>query len=131
VPTPDLTDADYERLLEFRTTLRRFVHWSEEQARTAGLSPAEHQLLLAVRGHPGPEAPTVGDVAGSLLLRHHSAVQLIDRAARRGLVRRLPDTRDRRVVRLQLTARGHARLGKLSALHLEELARLAPALRFL
>ncbi len=128
---PDLNDAQYSQLLEFRTALRQFLHWSEEQARAAGLSPAEHQLLLAIRGHPRREAPTVGDVAQSLLLHHHSAVQLIDRAEQHGLVHRKPDTRDRRVVRLQLSARGRARLTKLSAAHVEELARLAPALKSL
>ena len=65
MPTPDLTDADYERLLEFRTTLRRFVHWSEEQATALGITPAQHQLLLAVRGHGGTAAPTIGDIAYS------------------------------------------------------------------
>jgi DNA-binding MarR family transcriptional regulator len=128
---PDLSDAQYSQLLDFRTSLREFLHWSEAQARDAGLSPAEHQLLLAIRGHPGPDHPSVGDVARALLLRHHSAVQLIDRAEHRGLVRRQPDARDGRVVRLRLTPLGRRRLRRLSALHLEEIARLAPALRFL
>ena len=128
---PDLSDAQYSQLLEFRTSLREFLHWSEEQAQAAGLSPAEHQLLLALRGHPGPDPPTIGDVARSLLLRHHSAVQLIDRAEKRDLVRRQADARDGRVVRLRLTPLGRRRLRRLSALHLEEIAKLAPALRFL
>ena len=131
MPDPDLSDAEYAQLLSFRTSLREFLHWSEAQAREAGLTPAEHQLLLAIRGHPGPDPPTVGDVARSLLLRHHSAVQLIDRAEQRDLVRRQPDARDGRVVRLRLTPVGRRRLRRLSALHLEEIARLAPALRFL
>ena len=121
-----LTDGDYQRLLEFRTGLRRFLHWSEEQAGAVGLTPAQHQLLLAIRGHDGPEAPTVGDVAEHLLLRHHSAVELVDRAAEAGLVRRLADAGDGRLVRLELTTRGRDLLERLSAAHLEELARLAP-----
>ena len=128
---PDLSDAQYSQLLEFRTSLREFLHWSEAQAQAAGLSPAEHQLLLAIRGHPGPTPPTIGDVARSLLLRHHSAVQLVDRAEKRDLVRRQADPRDGRVVRLRLTPLGRRRLRRLSALHLEEIAKLAPALRFL
>jgi DNA-binding MarR family transcriptional regulator len=128
---PALSDAQYSQLLEFRTSLREFLHWSEEQAQAAGLSPAEHQLLLAIRGHPGPDPPTIGDVARSLLLRHHSVVQLVDRAERRDLVRRVPDPRDGRVVRLRLTPLGRRRLRRLSALHIEEIAKLAPALRFL
>jgi DNA-binding MarR family transcriptional regulator len=131
VAEPDLSDVQYTQLLEFRTSLREFLHWSEERAQAAGLSPAEHQLLLAIRGHPGPDPPTIGDVARSLLLRHHSAVQLVDRAEKRDLVRRQPDPRDGRVVRLQLTPLGRRRLRGLSARHLEEIAKLAPALRFL
>ncbi len=128
---PRLDDADYTRLLEFRTDLRRFLRWSEQQAAEAGLTPAQHQLLLAVRGHPDASGPTVGDVAGHLLLRHHSAVELIDRAVTAGLVVRRPDATDQRQVRLALTDLGASRLAHLSALHLEELARLGVALRSL
>lgn len=120
-----LSDADYARLLALRTGLRRFEHWSEAQARAAGLTPAQHQLLLAVRGHEGEDGPTVGDLADYLLLRHHSAVGLIDRAEVAGLVRRDRDIEDHRVVRVHLTGAGAKRLEALSALHLEELDRLA------
>jgi DNA-binding MarR family transcriptional regulator len=120
----ELTDADYQRLLEFRTGLRRFLHWSEEQAEAVGLTPAQHQLLLAVRGRPGRDGPTIGEIAESLLLRHHSAVELIDRAEAAGLVRRRPDGRDQRVVRIGLTALGSRRLRQLTKRHLEELDRL-------
>jgi DNA-binding MarR family transcriptional regulator len=127
-----LDDADYARLLEFRTGLRRFLRWSEQQAAAAGLTPAQHQLLLAIRGHRGPEGaaavPTVGDVADHLLLRHHSAVELVDRAVAAGLVERRPDPTDQRQVRLVLTPAGAQRLEHLSALHLEELTRLGSAL---
>lgn len=118
-----LADEDYEQLLEVRDGLRRFLHWSEEQARAAGVTPAQHQLLLAVRGHRG-EAPTVGEVADHLLLRHHSAVGLVDRAEALGLVARHPDGEDHRVVRVALTGRGEAILAALAAAHLEELRRL-------
>ena len=86
--TDALTGSDYRRLLVFRTEIRRFLHWSEEQAEALGMTPGKHQLLLAVRGHDDARGPTVGDVAESLLLRHHSAVGLVDRAAQDGLVRR-------------------------------------------
>jgi len=105
--------------------LRRFQHWSEDQARAAGLTPAQHQLLLAVRGHVDPRGPKVGDVADQLLLRHHSTVGLVDRAEAAGLLRRIRDGDDHRVVRLQLTPKGERRLVALSALHLEKLRRLA------
>jgi DNA-binding MarR family transcriptional regulator len=120
-----LTDADYEDLLALRTGLRRFLRWSEQQAEEAGLTPAQHQLLLAVRGHSDPRGPTIGEVADYLLLRHHSAVGLIDRADAAGLVERVRDPEDHRLVRLQLTATGTKRLEALSAQHLEELERLA------
>lgn len=123
-----LTDADYHRLLAVRTQLRRFEHWSAEQARARGLTAAQHQLLLAVRGHAGPRPPTIGDVAGYLMVRHNTAVELIDRTQELGLLERFRDPADHRVVRLALTRTGHARLSALSAAHLEELARLAPLL---
>ncbi len=122
---PTLPADAYRRLLALRTGLRRFEHWSETQARAAGLTPAQHQLLLAVRGHDDPRGPRVGDVAEQLLLRHHSTVGLVDRAEAAGLLRRIRDVDDHRVVRLQLTPSGEERLAALSALHLEELRRLA------
>ncbi len=127
----ELRDEDYERLLEFRTGLRRFQRWSEAQSTRIGITPAHHQLLLAIRGHPEPEGPTITDLAESLLLRHHSAVGLVDRAVVAGLVERHADPADHRVVRLRLTTLGSRRLRQLSRLHLEELRRLAPRMRSL
>jgi len=129
--TPTPTEDDYRRLLELRTGLRRFLRWSEQQARAAGLTPAQHQLLLAIRGHPDSRGPTVGDVAGHLLLRHHSAVGLVDRAEAAGLVTRRPDAANLSAVRLQLTPEGSHRLDALSELHLEELEHLAPTMHAL
>jgi DNA-binding MarR family transcriptional regulator len=125
------TDEDYRRLLELRTDLRRFLRWSERHARSAGLTPAQHQLMLAIRGHPDERGPTVSDVAEYLLLRHHSAVGLVDRAAGAGLVAREPDLANASVVRLRLTGEGSARLETLSEQHLEELAQLAPTMHAL
>jgi DNA-binding MarR family transcriptional regulator len=125
----DLDDADYQRLLRFRISLRRFLHWSEEQAERAGLTPAQHQLLLAIRGHEGAAGPTIGEAAGYLLLRHHSAVGLVDRAEKAGLVERLEDGGDRRVVRLRLTPLGARLLQQLTATHLEEIQRLTPRIQ--
>jgi DNA-binding MarR family transcriptional regulator len=128
---PDLTAEQYRRLLDLRTGIRRFLHWSEQQAGEVGLTGAQHQLLLAIRGHGDRRGPTVGDVADYLLLRHHSAVGLVDRAEAAGLVSRQTDRGDQRVVRLKLTALGARRLRQLSQLHLEELDRLGPRLRAL
>ena len=124
---PRLTDDDFRELLRFRDALRRFQRWSEAAARAAGLTPAQHQLLLAVRGHDGD--PTIGDVAEHLMLRHHSAVELVDRAERAGLLHRRTDPDDRRVVHLELTADGEAHLAALAAAHLTELRRLQGGLR--
>jgi DNA-binding MarR family transcriptional regulator len=129
--TPTPSDDDYRRLLELRSGLRRFLSWSEEQARAAGITPAQHQLMLAIRGHDDPRGPTVGDVAAYLLLRHHSAVGLIDRAEAAGLVVRGPDPDNPSTVRLQLTERGSRRLEALSELHLSELEHLAPTMHAL
>ena len=120
-----LPDAAYSRLLALRTGLRHFERWSAQQAQVAGLTSAQHQLLLAIRGHHDPEGPTMGEVADYLLLRHHSAVGLVDRAEAAGLVERARSQTDHRVVRLHLTDDGAARLEALTALHLEELDRLA------
>jgi DNA-binding MarR family transcriptional regulator len=118
-------DADYRRLLALRIGLRHFLRWSEEQAASSSLTPSQHQLLLAIRGHSGGAAPTIGDIADALLLRHHSAVELVNRSEAAGLVRRARDRDDRRVVRLSLTTRGARVLEALSERHLDELARLA------
>jgi DNA-binding MarR family transcriptional regulator len=123
--TVGLDDEVYARLLALRTGFRRFERWSEQQARAAGLTPAQHQLLLAIRGHDDPRGPTIGEVADYLLLRHHSTVELVDRADAAGLVDRVRDGDDHRVVRLKLTDEGARRLEALSALHVEELERLA------
>jgi DNA-binding MarR family transcriptional regulator len=129
--TPTPTDDDYRRLLELRTGLRRFLRWSEQHAQAAGLTPAQHQLLLAIRGHGDRRGPTVGDVAGYLMLRHHSAVGLVDRAEKAGLITRGPDPDNLSVVRLRLTDRGARQLEALSEQHLEELAHLAPTMHAL
>jgi DNA-binding MarR family transcriptional regulator len=126
--TPDRrpTARDYEELLDWRTGLRRFLHWSEEQARAAGLTPAQHQLLLAIKGHPGGAAPTIGELADYLVTKHHSVVELVDRAVAAGLAERRRDEVDGRVVHLMLTPLGEERIEALSRLVLEELRNLPP-----
>src|SRR5437763_9837069 len=125
---PRLTRQDFERLLEFRVTLRRFQRWSDDQARAAGLTHVQHQLLVAIKGHPGGAPPTVGDLAGYLFMRPHSTVELIDRAEIAGLVERIPDPDDGRVVRVRLTATGERLVRELSRAHLERLHELAAVL---
>ena len=123
-----LSDAQFARLLEFRVALRRFHHWSEQQAAAAGLTSAQHQLLVAVRGHPDPEGPTISDIAAYLFVRHHSAIGLLQRVEALGLVERWADEADQRVVRIRLTPAGLDRVAALTEAHLVELRRLAPLL---
>ncbi len=125
-----LEQSDFEHLLELRTGLRRFIRWSDQRAQVAGLTPAKHQLLLAIKGHPDPSGPTVGEVADYLVLRHHSAVGLIDRAVKDGLVKRDRD-RSNGVVRVTLTRAGNDKLAALAQAHVEEIAHLAPTMRTL
>lgn len=123
-----LTRADFEKLLEFRVAFRSFHRWSEDQAHAAGLTHVRHQLLVAVRGHPGKEPPTVGELAGCLLLRPSSMVELVDRAEAGGLVVRIADRQDGRLVRVRLTSEGDRLLRKLTQAHLDRLHDLAAVL---
>lgn len=129
-PKKRLEDADYERLLEFRTGLRRFLKWSKDEAAKAGLAPSQHQLLLAIRGHRTPSlGPTVSEIADYLLIRAHTAGELAARAAAAGLVERVVDSSDARVVRLRLTKLGERKIESITEATLEELDRLGPRLR--
>lgn len=122
--TSRVTDRDYARLLAVRTGLRQFESWSAEQAASHGLTASQHQLLLAVRGHDDPKGPTIGQIAEYLLIRHHSAVELAYRTERAGLIERVRDDEDQRVVRLRLSPDGERVIAALSRAHLEELGRL-------
>jgi DNA-binding MarR family transcriptional regulator len=123
-----MTQQDYAALAAFRRSLRVFLSFSEEAARKAGLPPQQHQALLAIRGFGADRGITVGDLARHLLLKHHTAVGLVDRLVRARLVVRTHDVRDRRRVRLTLTAKADKALTGLSATHLMEMRRNAPEL---
>ena len=123
-----LTDEQFARILEFRVALRRFGAFSEEQAANLGMTAPQHQLLLAIRGHGGPLGPTIADVSRALLIRHHSAVGLVDRTRQLGLLERQRDEQDHRLVRLRLTPLGHERVNALAQAHLKELQKLAEVL---
>jgi DNA-binding MarR family transcriptional regulator len=129
MPTPRLTKSHYELLASLRHALRRFLRFSQEAARASGLTPQQHQALLAIKGFPGRDYVSVGELAARLHLRHHSAVGLVDRLAGRQLVRRLPSSADRRRVQVRLTARGEAVINRLSAAHLAELRQSGSELR--
>lgn len=122
-----ICDADYRTLAEFRYLFRCFMEFSETMAQQKGLPSRQHQALLAIKGFPA-ESPTIGDLAEKLRIHHNTTVELVNRLAAVGLVRRQPDAGDRRCVRLCLTKTAEHRLAELSAIHLEELRRLRPAL---
>ncbi|HVZ63007.1 MAG TPA: MarR family transcriptional regulator [Lacunisphaera sp.] len=124
-----LQKPHYELLAAWRHALRRFHRFSREEARAAGLTPQQHQALLAIKGFPGRDFVSVGELAERLQLRHHSTVGLVDRLARRQLVRRHPSATDRRRQEIRLTAQGEKLIGRLSAAHLRELQQLRPELR--
>lgn len=121
---------DYEALAAFRYHIRRFLHFSEQAARLSEIEPQQHQLLLAAKGYGGSpeEGPTIGYLADRLQIRHHSAVELIDRMVAQGLVQRLQCSKDRRQVIVCLTRYGDRILKKLSTEHIRELRETGPAL---
>ena len=128
-PTAPLTKSRYETLAALRHALRRFLRFSHAAARTAGVPPQQHQALLAIKGFPGRDYVSIGELADRLHVRHHSAVGLVDRLVRRGWVRRTATAADRRRVEVRLTARGETLLQRLSSAHVAELRGLGPELR--
>ena len=128
MPASRISLHDYRALAEFRYQLRRFLSFSNEAARAAGLEPRQHQLLLAVKGMPGGVEATVGTIAERLQTQHHSTVELVDRMEDRGLVRRVRSAGDRRRVLVSLTARGEALLARLSGVHQAEVRSIGPRL---
>ena len=126
---PRLSKDQYELLASFRYALRLFLHFSETAANAAGITPQHHQALLAIKGFPGRESVSIGELAERLQIRHHSAVGLVDRLVTEKLVRREPSAGDHRQVMVRLTRRGESVLEKLSELHQTELKTLGPELR--
>jgi DNA-binding MarR family transcriptional regulator len=124
----DISAAEYRALGEFRCQIRRFLHFSEEQARSCGVEPQQHQLLLAIRGLPEDTRATIGELAARMQLKHHSTVELVDRLEDRGAVTRVPGGEDRREVIVRLTRSGAGLLRRLSLVHREELEHTGPRL---
>ena len=123
-----IRDSDYIALAEIRYHIRSFLNFSEAAAREVGLEPKQHQLLLAVRGLPEGEAPTIGRIAERLQIHHNSAVELVRRSVENRLVVKRASPKDRRAVHLAVTRRGEQLLEKLSKSHVTELRAMAPAL---
>lgn len=125
---PPLTKANYEALAEFRYALRAFLAFSVHAASEGGLSPQQHQALLAVKGARGRGSLSIQEIASRLLVRHHSAVELVNRLERQGLVKRARDALDGRRVQVLLTHKAEHLLKALSIAHLRELRGIRPAL---
>jgi DNA-binding MarR family transcriptional regulator len=126
-----ITKTEYEVLAEFRYTLRWFMSFSEKAAKEVGITPQQHQALLAIKGFPGQEQITIGELSERLQIKHHSTVGLVNRLEAEKLIVRVPAQNDRRKVLISLTERGLAILGRLSHIHGEELKRLTPQLGLL
>lgn len=127
-PKARITKSHYELLAALRHSLRRFQRFSREAARAAGLTPQQHQAMLAIKGFPGRDYVSVGELAERLQIRHHSAVELVNRLVRRQFVLRTRSAGDRRRVEVRLSARGAACIEGLSAAHLKELRQLGPGI---
>jgi DNA-binding MarR family transcriptional regulator len=125
---PQLSQVDYRALAEFRFQIRSFLSFSERAARSNGVEPQQHQLLLALKGLPAGKRPTIGTIAERLCVEHHTAVTLTDSLERAGLVQRERSAQDRREVLLSITPRGEQILTQLSQLHREQLKTVAPGL---
>lgn len=120
--------VDYEALARLRYELRKFQAFSSAAAAKAGLTPQQHQALLIIRGFSAPDAVSIGDLAKYLLIRHHTAVGLVDRMTRLELISRVVDDADARRVLIKLTREGEKRLQKLTEIHLKELQAIGPTL---
>ena len=123
-----LTAADFQSLANLRHQIRRFLHFSEQASRRAGLEPRQHQVMLAIKGLPANARPRIGEIAQRLQIQHHSAVELVNRLAGGGYVRRRRGGQDRREVLLALTPKGEKVLRELSLYHRAELQSAGPAL---
>lgn len=125
-----LRQEDYHRLAAFRLSLREFLAKTEANARSVGLTPQQHQALLSIKGgYPGRETISISDLGEHLLIKNHSAVELVSRLVKAGLVTRQPSADDRRTVFVTITARGEEMLAELSKASLDELATSAEAMR--
>jgi DNA-binding MarR family transcriptional regulator len=121
-------DVDYQALAGFRYELRKFLAFSEAAAHGQKLTPQQHQALLTIKGFSQDKPVSVGDLATLLLIRHHTAVELIDRMTKLNLVARIADPDDGRRILIRLTAEGERRLSKLSKIHFDELAAVSDVL---
>src|SRR6202049_3855573 len=123
-----LPSTDYESIAELRYQIRRYLRFSEEASRAAGLEPRQYQLMLALKGLPRGTRPRIGELAERLQIQHHSTVELVNRLAAGGYVRRQRGGEDRREVLLSLTPKGEKILRELSLHHQAELRLRGPAL---
>ena len=125
----DLATRDYAQLASFRQALRAFLRFSEDAAAQEGLTSQHYQAMLILRGWPDGQPVFINDLAQQLLIKHNSAVGLVDRLAHERLVVRQASAVDRRKVELRLSARGRRVLARLAAMHRDELRRIGPIMK--
>lgn len=127
-PASKTQAVDYKALAQFRFELRKFQAFSEAAAHKEGLTPQQHQALLTIKGFSSDEPVSIGELAAFLLIRHHTAVELVDRMTKLGLLSRVVDDEDGRRALVKLTREGEKRLRKLSKIHFEEISAISPTL---
>ena len=123
-----LSRSEYEMLAAFRYSLRQFLSFSEKAAQGVGLTQQQYQALLVVRAHAGPGLITISDLAAQMLIKHHSAVGMVNRLEQQGMVRREPLADDGRKVGIRLTPTGQRVFDRLASSHRGELRRIGPDL---
>ena len=123
-----LSLSDYQALAEFRYQIRRFLHFSEQVVKDAGLKRGQYQLMLAIKGMPAGVRPRIRELATRMQIQHHSAVELVNRLEAGGFVHRVRGQKDRREVLLALTAKGEKVLAELALHHHDELGSAGPEL---
>jgi len=124
-----MNNDEFKMLAQFRAYLRQFDYFSEQQCAALGLTSQQYRALLTIKGHPGPDLIVITELAQRMMIKHNSAVGMVDRLVKEGLVRRRPSKEDRRCVGIELAPRGEQAFGRLVQVHRDELCRLSPGLR--
>lgn len=124
-----MNNNEFKMLAEFRAHLRQLNYFSEQQCAALGLTSQQYQVLLTIKGHPGSALITITELAQRMMIKHNSAVGMVDRLAKERMVRRRPSKEDRRRVGIELTLHGEQVFGRLVRVHREELRRMSPGFR--
>jgi DNA-binding MarR family transcriptional regulator len=121
---PPMAKRDFETLADFRYQIRRFLRFSEQVTRKAGITPLQYLMLLNIKGYPGREWATIGEIAERLQAQHHGVVALVSRCEKMGFVERRRSTEDRRRIEVRLLAKGEEYVERLANAHRVQLITL-------